>query len=95
MPPTLTGSSVNTEYLGFVAAACTTFAFIPQVLLVWRERHAQGVSTGMYLIFMLGVALWLWYGLLIGSMPVVAANAVTLLLAGSVLCMKWRFERSA
>lgn len=84
---------MNTEHLGFAAAAFTTFSFVPQVLLVWRTRAAAGVSTGMYAIFIAGVALWLWYGLQIGSLPVVLANGTTLVLASSVLLMKWRFER--
>lgn len=85
---------LNVDYLGFVAAACTTFSFIPQVLLVWRERAAAGISTGMYALFIVGVALWLCYGLVIGAWPVIIANAVTLLLATSVLAMKWHFERA-
>lgn len=84
---------MNIEHLGFAAAACTTFSFVPQVLLVWRNRAADGVSTSMYLIFIVGVALWLCYGLMIGSLPVVVANALTLILASSVLLMKWHFER--
>ncbi|MDC8757772.1 SemiSWEET transporter [Janthinobacterium fluminis] len=81
------------EYLGFAAAACTTCSFIPQVRLVWRERQAQGVSLSMYLIMTFGVFLWLCYGLMIDAWPVVAANGATLVLASSVLIMKWRFER--
>lgn len=84
---------VNSEHLGFAAAACTTLAFVPQVMLVWRQRAAAGVSTGMYLIFIAGVALWLSYGVQIGSLPVIIANALTLGLASSVLLMKWHFER--
>ncbi len=83
---------VNTEVLGFVAAMCTTVAFIPQVLLVWRQRAAPGVSTGMYVIFVTGIALWLWYGLLLASWPLIIANSLTLVLAGSVLAMKLAFE---
>lgn len=83
---------VNTEVLGFVAAMCTTVAFIPQVLLVWRQRAAPGVSTGMYVIFVTGIALWLWYGLLLASWPLIIANSLTLVLAGSVLGMKLAFE---
>ena len=85
---------VNIEHLGFAAAACTTFSFVPQVLLVWRNRAATGISTGMYLLFITGIALWLWYGLMLGSMPIVIANAFTLALASSVLLMKWTFERA-
>lgn len=81
------------DHLGYVAALCTTSAFVPQVLLVWRQRGAPGVSTGMYLIFISGVMLWFWYGLALRAWPVVIANGLTLLLASSVISMKWHFER--
>ncbi len=87
--------NLDINHLGFAAAACTTGAFIPQVLMVWRDRGAPGISTGMYLIFILGVALWLWYGLAVNSWPVVIANGLTLLLASCVLGMKWYFARGA
>ncbi|MES2258831.1 MAG: SemiSWEET transporter [Pseudomonadota bacterium] len=83
---------LDADLLGFFAATCTTVAFVPQVLLVWRQRSAAGVSTGMYLILTLGVFLWLCYGLLTQSWPIIIANGVTLLLALSVLAMKWRFR---
>ena len=79
------------EIIGYVAAVLTTGSFVPQVLKVARERQTKGISLGMYVLFTLGVALWLVYGLLIGSAPVAAANAVALLLAGAVLVMKLRF----
>ena len=85
--------TLDLEHLGFAAALCTTGAFIPQVLMVWRERGAPGISVGMYLMFIFGVMLWLAYGYAISSWPVVAANGVTLVLAGAVLGMKLYFER--
>lgn len=78
------------QWLGFLAAALTTLAFVPQVLLIWRRRRAEGVSLGMYALFTLGVALWLVYGLAIGAWPVIVSNAVTLLLALFILGMKLR-----
>lgn len=84
---------MNLDHLGFAAAFCTTAAFIPQVLMVWRDRGAPGISIGMYLMFMFGVCLWLAYGLAIASWPVVIANSVTLLLAAAILGMKLYFEK--
>lgn len=84
---------LDIDHLGFAAAVCTTSAFVPQVLLVWRQRGAPGVSTGMYLMFIAGVAMWLLYGLALHSWPVVIANAFTLVLACAILGMKWYFER--
>ena len=86
---------LNIEHLGFAAAVCTTSAFVPQVLLVWRQRGAPGISTSMYLMFIAGLAMWLAYGIALRSWPMTLANALTLVLALSILCMKLYFERSA
>jgi MtN3 and saliva related transmembrane protein len=85
---------LNIDHLGFAAAACTTGAFVPQVVLVWRARAAPGISTGMYLIFIVGIVLWLGYGIAIASGPMIVANCLTLVLASAVLGMKWYFERA-
>jgi MtN3 and saliva related transmembrane protein len=83
------------EVLGFAAGACTTLAFLPQITKVWRTKQVNDISLGMYSIFVLGVALWLSYGLLRGALPIVVANAVTLALSGSVLVMKLRYDHRA
>ena len=79
------------DLLGFAAGVLTTLAFLPQAILIWRLKRAVGVSLGMYAIFTAGVAMWLAYGIAIGSWPVIAANAVTLALALFILGMKLRF----
>jgi len=80
-----------TSTIGFIAAILTTVSFVPQVLKVWRSRSAKDISLGMYSLFTLGIAAWLVYGVLIDSWPVILANLVTLMLAGSVLVMKLKF----
>ncbi|MGA8864402.1 MAG: SemiSWEET transporter [Gallionella sp.] len=80
-----------TNCIGGAAATLTTIAFIPQAWKVWRTRHTADISMGMYILFTTGVALWLAYGILIESWPVILANSFTLLLAGIVLAMKYRF----
>lgn len=77
-----------TDWIGSAAATLTTTAFIPQAWKVWRTRHTADISLGMYILFTLGVALWLVYGILLGSWPIIIANSVTLVLAGLVLVMK-------
>ena len=78
------------EVVGFGAAALTTVAFVPQAILTWKQRRAEGVSLGMYVVFVLGVACWLAYGILIGSAPIIVANVITLVLSGFILAMKLR-----
>ncbi len=78
------------EWIGYPAAILTTAAFIPQAWKSWRTRDVSGLSLHMYLLFTAGVGLWLLYGILLGSLPIVLANAVTFCLALSVLWLKWR-----
>ena len=80
-----------TDDIGSAAATLTTIAFIPQVWKVWRTRHTADISMGMYVLFTIGVALWLAYGILIESWPIIIANSLTLTLAGFILAMKNKF----
>lgn len=81
------------DLLGYLAAGCTTLSFVPQVWQVWRTRSARDISGVMYGFFVIGVALWALYGWVLNAWPIILANVTTLLLAGSVLLMKWCFDR--
>lgn len=81
-------SPMPTDLVGYVAAILTTIAFVPQTLTSWRTRNLSGVSLPMYSIFTAGVAMWLAYGVMLGSWPIIAANAITLALSGTVLALK-------
>ena len=74
--------------IGLAAAILTSIAFVPQVIKIWKTKSAKDISLGMFVIFCTGLILWLVYGVLIKSLPVVAANAVTLVLALSILVLK-------
>lgn len=79
-----------TDILGFAAATLTTAAFVPQAVKVYKSRKTEDLSLGLFAMLFVGVFLWLIYGLLISSAPVIAANAVTLLLVAYILWMKIR-----
>ena len=76
------------ELIGYPAAILTTTAFVPQAWKSWRTRDLSGISLPMYALFTLGVALWLAYGLLIASTPIIIGNGITLMLAAVVLWLK-------
>ncbi|MDD0839357.1 SemiSWEET transporter [Curvibacter sp. HBC61] len=80
------------DLIGYLAACLTTCSFVPQAWLTFKTRDVRGISLGMYSVFTAGVALWLVYGLALGAWPIVAANAVTLALAASILTMKLRYR---
>ena len=77
--------------VGLAAATLTTLAFVPQVWRSLKTRDTRGISLSMYAVFTSGIALWLAYGLLIGDLPIVLANAATLSLASIVLILKLRY----
>jgi MtN3 and saliva related transmembrane protein len=80
------------EFLGYCAAFCTTISFVPQTTQIIRSRDTRAISLPMYATFTVGIALWLLYGIMIQSWPVVIANTITLVLAGFILAMKIRFK---
>ena len=91
--------------IGLLAGTLTTMAFIPQLQQTWRTHSAQDVSLGMLLIFVTGVFLWLvyvvglfmillfnLYGLLLGALPIILANLITLVLTLAILILKLRYR---
>ena len=83
--------AMNFEWLGYAAAVLTSASFIPQAVMTIRTRDTRGISRGMYIIFTVGVALWLAYGIALNSGPMILANVATLFLAATVLVLKLRY----
>ena len=81
---------MNLEWLGYVAATLTTLAFVPQALKILRSRDTRGISMGMYAMFTVGIAFWFGYGLVLHSWPMIVSNAITFVLAGSIVLLKLR-----
>ena len=80
------------SYIGFFAAFCTTIAFLPQAIKVYKTKSTKDISLYMFLIFTVGVISWLIYGLIINDLPVILANAVTLILSFFILIYKLKFK---
>lgn len=73
------------ELIGFIAAICTTFAFLPQVIKVWKTKQTKDLSLRMYTIMFIGICLWFVYGLRINSLSIILANIVTGVLVFTIL----------
>ena len=78
------------ELVGLAAAALTTGSFLPQAMKIWRTRDTGSISLTMYAMMTLGVALWLGYGIAIGSPSLILANGFTLLQSALILALKFR-----
>jgi MtN3 and saliva related transmembrane protein len=80
------------DWIGTIAAVLTTASFVPQVLHTLRTKDVSGISLTMYSAFVVGVGLWLVYGLLLNSWPIVISNGITVSLAMCILVMKLRYR---
>jgi MtN3 and saliva related transmembrane protein len=78
--------------IGSIAGLCTTVSLVPQVIKVYRMKETRDLSLAMYIIFSVGVFLWFIYGLIIKSMPIIAANGVTLTFSLFILVMKVKYK---
>ncbi|MFA5172154.1 MAG: SemiSWEET transporter [Sulfuriferula sp.] len=86
---------INQDWIGLVAGTLTTTAFVPQVYRIWQRKHADDISASMFVIFIAGVVLWLYYGVMLQAWPIVIANAVTLVLATTILILKYYYHKVA
>ncbi len=83
------------DVVGTAAGLCSMASFIPQIAKLVREHDADSVSLRMYVVTVTGFALWIGYGLLLGSWPVWVSNSVNLALAGTILLLKQRYTQRA
>tara|TARA_Y100000031_G_C7883778_1_gene231995 strand:- start:130 stop:384 length:255 start_codon:yes stop_codon:yes gene_type:complete len=80
------------EIIGYVATALSIIAFIPQVHKSWKTKSTKDISLGMYSIFTTSQLLWLIYGIMIVSYPLIVANTIIFSLSGIILVHKLRYK---
>lgn len=81
-----------TDGLGVAAALCSMTSFLPQLIKLWREKDAEGVSLRMYVVTVTGFSLWALYGFRLGSWPLVGSNLISLALSAAILILKLRLD---
>lgn len=84
-------SQLLVNVLGTTAALCSMSSFVPQVLKIAKERDASSVSLRMYVVTVAGFSLWLAYGVMLMSWPLIGSNAVSLTLSAAVLALKLKY----
>lgn len=78
--------------IGYLAAVCTTAAFVPQAIKVYKTNHTKDISIGMFLLMNVGLMFWTIYGIMILSYPIIIANFVTIIFAIYILSMKIKLD---
>lgn len=79
--------------VGLVAAIASVLGYVPQVLKSWKTRRAEDISTSMVLLLLFSLSSWLAYGFLVGDLPLIATNAVSLNLLFLLLAAKLKFRK--
>jgi MtN3 and saliva related transmembrane protein len=82
----------TTIIIGYIAGTLTTISFVPQVVRAWKLKETRDLSLTMLVLFALGVSLWAVYGVWIDSLPVIAANLISLVLILFLLWLKIRYH---
>lgn len=80
------------EHIGYIAAFFTTLSFLPQTIMTIKTNDTESISLTMYSLFILGVILWLFYGVINEEYSMVIANAIILVFAGMILWRKIKNE---
>jgi MtN3 and saliva related transmembrane protein len=83
-----------TTIVGFIAGSVATAANLPQVWKTYRSKSGEGLSFRMLLALAIGLGLWIMYGIMIKSLPLIATNAVVFLLILVLIGMKLKFDRA-
>jgi MtN3 and saliva related transmembrane protein len=81
--------------VGTLAGLCSMASFVPQIIKIWRERDASGVSLRMFGVTVTAFVLWTTFGVLQGSWPIIVSNAVCLVLAGAIAGLRLKFKDNA
>ena len=86
---------ISPDIYGFIAAALTTVAFLPQVIKTWRTKKAEDVSTVMLLMFITGLLFWIIYAIQEHALPVLIANIITFILNVTIFALKLIYGRES
>ena len=82
----------NIEYIGFIGGFCTTIAFLPQIIKMLQSKSTKDVSLSMYIIYCFGLIMWVIYGYLVNSYPIIIFNSITVVLSLITIIMKLRYK---
>lgn len=82
-----------TEYLGYIGGLFTTFCYIPQIIRVFRLKSAKEISLLFTTLLLIGVVIWLVYGIILSLTPIIVWNSIGIVIVTTLLCAKLKYGR--
>jgi MtN3 and saliva related transmembrane protein len=86
--------SEYTLYIGIAAGVCTSISMLPQLVKIIKTKKADDISYGMVVVLLVGVAAWIWYGVLRSDYPIIITNSFSLLVNFLVLVFSLRYKKN-
>ncbi|UJF29378.1 SemiSWEET transporter [Kaistella sp. 97-N-M2] len=84
---------MNENVLGIVAGILTSVAMLPQLIKVIKEKNAEDLSWMMITILIIGLSLWVWYGIIKDELPIILSNAFAVLVNICLLFSYFKFRK--
>ncbi len=80
------------KLLGLAAGTITSITFLPQVIQIYKTKSARDISINMLALLILGVSMWLVYGIFVKDVAIIYTNSMVLTMSLIMLYFKWRFK---
>jgi MtN3 and saliva related transmembrane protein len=84
---------MNAQLVGIVSSVLTAVSMLPQLIKVIREKDAENVSIVMLSVLLAGLAMWIYYGVLIKDLIIIVSNSFSVLLNVVLLFCAFRFKK--
>jgi MtN3 and saliva related transmembrane protein len=86
--------NIEPQVVGIAAGICTSVSLIPQLVKLIREKKAEDISLFYLIILFIGIALWIWYGVLRDDVPIIATNGFSLAVNALVIVLGIRYKKN-
>jgi MtN3 and saliva related transmembrane protein len=83
-----------TQTIGISAGVCTSISLLPQLVKLIKNKKAEDLSLFYLIILFIGLALWIWYGILRQDIPIIATNAVSIVLNIAILILGIKYKKN-
>lgn len=80
------------KILGLAAGTITSITFLPQVIHIWKTKSAKDLSINMLALLILGVSMWLTYGIIVKDIAIIYTNSMVLTMSLVLLYFKMKFK---
>lgn len=69
-----------TEWVGIAAGIFTSSSLLPQLIKLLKQKDAENISVFFLVILLIGVSLWVWYGIMKNDVPIIATNSFSIVI---------------